>query len=65
LRVAIEGDDPIDRGVVAEVSERRNQRAGADAGDDVEPWPRQRLGFRDVAPALEDAGPERAPVAAA
>ena len=34
--VAVEPDDALDRLVVAEERERRDQRAGADAGDDVE-----------------------------
>src|SRR5262249_21695855 len=65
LRVAIEVFDSIDRFVVAEESERRNQRAGTDAGNNMEPWSRKRMGLRYFAPALEDAGSERAPVAAA
>ena len=62
-RVAVQLHDALDRLVVAEEGERRDQRAGAHAGDRVELRPRHLA--RYAPPALQHAGAERAPVAAA
>ena len=62
-RVTVNLDDPVDRLFVADEREGCDQRAGADSGDGIEGW----TGHRPLhaPPALEHAGAERAPVAAA
>ena len=65
LGVAVQLHDAVDRRLVAEERERRDERAGADAGHDVELRLGQRVVGGHAAPALEEPGAERAPVPAA
>src|SRR6185437_3499827 len=62
LGIAIEVEDFIDGSVIAEEGERRDERAGADAGDDIELRARHVTSV-DGTPAFQKPGAERAPVA--